>query len=184
MHAVFATRKFALIGHTSLLCPRTFAASSLRSCWSAFATMSSSPLPGVPPTEDTVSALEKPMHVIICGAGPAGLLCAINLLRRNTNSKPRYTVELIDYGEDYGMLDDEGLVKKRSWMIGLAWVCASPLETAFHVGQVSVPISLSLPVLRTSHAQSALLWHAAWSTCHSPSAKALRGVRLEGRRRD
>lgn len=65
---------------------------------------------------------KKPMHVVVCGAGPAGLLCAINLLRRNVvGSTPRYTVELVDAGEDYGLLDSEGLVKKRSWMIGLAW---------------------------------------------------------------
>ena len=64
----------------------------------------------------------KPTHVVIVGAGPAGILMAINLLRRNTPSAPPiYTVELVEGGIDLGELDDEGLQRKRSWMIGLAW---------------------------------------------------------------
>jgi len=60
------------------------------------------------------SAGAKSMHVLIVGAGPGGLLTAINLLRRN-----KYTVEIVDAGEDFGLVED--LTKKRSWMIGLAW---------------------------------------------------------------
>lgn len=61
------------------------------------------------------------MHVIIAGAGPAGLLAALHLLRRNDNGNgPLYTVELVDAGQNYGLLDDAGLARKRSWMIGLS----------------------------------------------------------------
>ena len=64
-------------------------------------------------------------RVLIVGAGPAGLLAAINLLRRNEENlddgtKPRYQVTLVDPGVDYGKLDEEGLSRFRSWMIGLS----------------------------------------------------------------
>ena len=73
-----------------------------------------------PTTEEALAP--KPVHVVVCGAGPGGLLCAINLLRRNVEGEaPRYTVELVDGGEDFGVLDGAGLQRKRSLMIGLAW---------------------------------------------------------------
>lgn len=64
-------------------------------------------------------------NVVICGAGPAGLLAAILLLRRNSNSNsspsaPKYHVTLVDPGTDYGKLDADGLNRARSWMIGLS----------------------------------------------------------------
>jgi len=61
-------------------------------------------------------------RVLIIGAGPGGLLAAINLLRRNNNNSigaPRYQVTLVDAGVDYGELDESELCKARSWMIGL-----------------------------------------------------------------
>ena len=79
-------------------------------------------VPDATPTQDEALAPKPPMHVIVCGTGPGGLLCAINLLRRNVEGEaPRYTVELLDGGEDFGALDGAGLQRKRSWMIGLAW---------------------------------------------------------------
>eukprot|EP00427_Karlodinium_veneficum_P015708 CAMPEP_0169134640 /NCGR_PEP_ID=MMETSP1015-20121227/39993_1 /TAXON_ID=342587 /ORGANISM="Karlodinium micrum, Strain CCMP2283" /LENGTH=507 /DNA_ID=CAMNT_0009199191 /DNA_START=45 /DNA_END=1568 /DNA_ORIENTATION=- len=57
-------------------------------------------------------------HITIVGAGPAGLLAAINFLRRSGNVT--YSVDLIETGEDFGSLAAAGLEKKRSWMIGLS----------------------------------------------------------------
>ena len=83
-------------------------------CWAAAAAAME-----VPTTRTTADSMKRdPMHVVVCGAGPAGLLCAINLLRRNVpGAPPLFTVELVEAGEDYGVLDAEGLTKKRSWMI-------------------------------------------------------------------
>jgi kynurenine 3-monooxygenase len=57
-------------------------------------------------------------RVTIVGAGPAGLLAALNLLRRT--GKVTYSIDLVETGEDYGALDAAGLEKRRSWMIGLS----------------------------------------------------------------
>mmetsp|Transcript_19117 Transcript_19117/g.28057 ORF Transcript_19117/g.28057 Transcript_19117/m.28057 type:complete len:506 (-) Transcript_19117:450-1967(-) len=60
-------------------------------------------------------------RILIVGAGPAGLLAAILFLRRNLlTSSTKYQVTLIDPGTDYGKLDEEGLARARSWMIGLS----------------------------------------------------------------
>jgi len=64
----------------------------------------------------------RPQNILICGAGPAGLLAAILLLRRNNggDGAPKYRVTLVDPGADYGALDESGLNRARSWMIGLS----------------------------------------------------------------
>lgn len=60
-------------------------------------------------------------HVVIVGAGPAGLLATIFILRRNLQpSGTKYRVTLVDPGVDYGKLDSDGLNRARSWMIGLS----------------------------------------------------------------
>ena len=98
------------------------------------------------PTTSEATAEPAPKHVVIVGAGPGGLLAAINLLRHNVaGAPPRYTVELIEGGEDYGLLSDVGLTKKRSWMIGLAWpglraIRRVPKLFDDFVGQIGVEI--------------------------------------------
>ena len=70
--------------------------------------------------------------VVICGAGPAGLLAAVLLLRRNTNADAnaqKYRVTLVDPGTDYGKLDAAGLHRARSWMIGLSSHGLSAIRT-------------------------------------------------------
>eukprot|EP00956_Cyclotella_meneghiniana_P021918 scaffold40636_cov64-Cyclotella_meneghiniana.AAC.3 len=60
-------------------------------------------------------------RIVIVGAGPAGLLATIFLLRRNLQpSETKYHVTLVDPGDDYGKMDGEGLNRARSWMIGLS----------------------------------------------------------------
>ena len=60
-----------------------------------------------------MSDSEKPKcRVVIVGAGPAGLLAAINFLRRE--GPVQYEVDLVEAGEDYGLLDAAGLEKQRS----------------------------------------------------------------------
>jgi kynurenine 3-monooxygenase len=67
-----------------------------------------------------MSAAKESSHcrVTIVGAGPAGLLAAINFLRRSGDVT--YSVDLVETSEDFGSLDAAGLEKKRSWMIGLS----------------------------------------------------------------
>ena len=61
-------------------------------------------------------------HVIISGAGPAGLLLAALLLQRNDElPTPLYCVTLIDNRQNLGDLSAEELKKKfRSWMLAMA----------------------------------------------------------------
>lgn len=59
-------------------------------------------------------------HVVIAGAGPAGILLAINILRRNEHNGNKYKVTLVDSLADHGEYSDEDLKRHRSWMIGLS----------------------------------------------------------------
>lgn len=74
------------------------------------------------PSVDASHATSGPTHVIIAGAGPAGLLSAINLLRRNGGvvHGVRYRVTVVDTTSDFGALSPEELKRHRSWMIGLS----------------------------------------------------------------
>jgi kynurenine 3-monooxygenase len=65
--------------------------------------------------------MSTPTRVVVAGAGPAGLLATIFLLRRNLQpSGTKYQVTLVDPGDDYGKMDADGLKRARSWMIGLS----------------------------------------------------------------
>lgn len=73
-------------------------------------------------TTTTTNTATSIIRVLVIGAGPGGLLAAINLLRRNEHSNGsgvKYHVTLVDPGVDYGALDEVNLAKHRSWMIGL-----------------------------------------------------------------
>mmetsp|Transcript_37292 Transcript_37292/g.57251 ORF Transcript_37292/g.57251 Transcript_37292/m.57251 type:complete len:508 (+) Transcript_37292:104-1627(+) len=62
-------------------------------------------------------------RVIICGAGPGGILTALYLLRRNDYSSSKgikYHVTLVDQRENYGKLNADEIIAHRSWMIGLS----------------------------------------------------------------
>ena len=72
-----------------------------------------------PSTADAMKQPKRKCRAVVVGAGPAGLLAAINLLRRSSD-EVEYHVTLVETGEDYGVLDAAGLEKKRSWMIGLS----------------------------------------------------------------
>ena len=70
------------------------------------------------------NSIEK-RHVIISGAGPAGLLLQALLHHRNKSSSPPprviYETTLIESRADLGILSQDELQSShRSWMIGLA----------------------------------------------------------------
>lgn len=68
-------------------------------------------------------------RVAVIGAGPAGLLATILLLRRNAENNVKYEVTLVDPGPDYGQFDSCELNRKRSWMIGLSCHGLSAIRT-------------------------------------------------------
>ena len=62
-------------------------------------------------------------HVVVCGAGPTGLLLANLLLQRNqeVGGRPLYRVTLVESRTDLGALPiDQLRATHRSWMIALA----------------------------------------------------------------
>ena len=73
-------------------------------------------------THHYIHTMSETKRVLISGAGPAGILCAIQLLRRNIPilQGVQYHVTLVDAGRDYGTLTAEELPSHRSWMIGLS----------------------------------------------------------------
>mmetsp|Transcript_14538 Transcript_14538/g.42599 ORF Transcript_14538/g.42599 Transcript_14538/m.42599 type:complete len:810 (+) Transcript_14538:54-2483(+) len=97
-----------------------------------------------PSTADAMQQPKRNCRAVVVGAGPAGLLAAINLLRRSSD-EVEYHVTLVETGEDYGVLDAAGLEKKRSWMIGLSTHGLTALRAVpglyeDYVSQVGVPI--------------------------------------------
>jgi kynurenine 3-monooxygenase len=76
------------------------------------------------PVDLVTSDQGRLMNIVISGAGPAGLLTAIHLLRHNVETGPeavKYNVTLVDNNADYGALTNDQLKQNhRSWMIGLS----------------------------------------------------------------
>ena len=67
--------------------------------------------------------IKERKKIVVCGAGPAGLLLTSLLLDKNkaSNRRVMYDVILIEGRQDYGLLTKEQLSSShRSWMIGLA----------------------------------------------------------------
>ena len=70
-------------------------------------------------------------RVIICGAGPAGLLLAALLMQRNRElPTPLYDITLVDGRQNLATFSEEELKKSfRSWMLGLAGHGCAALRT-------------------------------------------------------
>jgi kynurenine 3-monooxygenase len=73
----------------------------------------------------------EPRRVVICGAGPAGLLLAALLMQRNKElPAPLYTITLVDARQNLAVFSEEELKKSfRSWMLGLAGHGCAALKT-------------------------------------------------------
>ena len=91
--------------------------------------------------------MKSTKRVLIAGAGPAGILAAIHLLRRNDAMKDvTYEVTLVDAGQDYGTLSSADLPSHRSWMIGLAHHGLTAIREVPHlfedyVKEIGVPLT-------------------------------------------
>ena len=73
----------------------------------------------------------EPRRVVVCGAGPAGLLLTALLLQRNADlGQTLYQVTLIDSRENFGKVSLADLkANHRSWMLGLAGHGCQALRT-------------------------------------------------------